>query len=146
MKKLLSLILASVLVFTLFGCNKDSTGSEVKLADLDFSTVNRISLQNCHNGEYTTILEENDISAITSFLKKVTGTDSGSGKGYYEGTYAIICYRNDETVFSMAFGDSDCFYTGKGGDGYPIRYLLTGMTIADDVVPFFARFDQSISE
>ena len=144
MKKFLAFVLCLALLFA--GCKGDAPGSEIQLKNYDFDGVTEIRIQNCHNGEYTILLEADDISAITTFLSEIVGTDSGSGKGYYEGTYAIICYRNDETVFSMSFGDSDCFYTGKGGDGYPIRYLLTGMTIADDVVPFFARFDQSISE
>ena len=43
----------------------------------------------------------------------------------------------------MAFGDSDCFYMGDYGDGYPIRYLLEEITVKEDVIPFFSQFDTS---
>ena len=144
MKKIVAFVLC--LAFLFAGCKDSAPGSEIQLKNYGFDGVTEIHLQNCHNGEYTILLEADDISAITAFLSEVVGVDSGSGKGYYEGSYTIECIYANGEAFSLAFGDSDCFYMGKGSDGYPIRYLLTGMTIADDVVPFFARFDQSISE
>ena len=144
MKKLVAFVLC--LAFLFAGCKSDAPGSEIQLKNYGFDGVTEIRLQNCHNGEVTVLLDEADIASVTAFLSEVVGADPESGKGYYEGTYAVNCIYEDGEEFSLAFGDSDCFYMGKGGDGYPIRYLLTGMTIADDVVPFFARFDQSISE
>lgn len=43
----------------------------------------------------------------------------------------------------MAFGDSDVFYMGKGADGYPLRYPLKGLTIQENVLPFFAHYEES---
>ena len=146
MKKLLALFLSLFLIFSITGCKDDAPGSEIQLKNYGFDGVTEIRIQNCHNGEYTILREDADIASVTAFLSEIVGTDPESGKSYYEGSYAIKCIYADGEEFSLAFGDSDCFYMGKGGDGYPIRYLLSGMTIADDVVPFFTRFDQSISD
>ena len=142
MKKCLLLVFALALILTLFGCGKELP-AELHLADFDLSGVDQIRLQNAHNGQYTILLEQDDIAEITVFIQDFVGTSPESGKGYYEGTYAVQFYRDDENVFSMAFGDSDCFYTGKGGDGYPLRYLLPKQTILEKVIPFFSRYDQS---
>lgn len=141
MRKNLSLVF--ILIFTLSGCKGEAPGSEIQLKNYGFDGVTEIRIQNCHNGEYTILQENADITAVTAFLSEVVGVNPESGKGYYEGTYAITCIYEDGEEFSLAFGDSDCFYMGKGGDDYPIRYLLSGMTVADDIVPFFSRFDQS---
>ena len=71
------------------------------------------------------------------------GKSVGSGKGYYEGSYGLSFYDENGEFFSMAYGDSDCFYMGEGEDGYPIRYILCHINISDDVIPFFSRFDRS---
>ena len=138
MKKFLVLLFILILTFT--GCKSNAPGSEVQLKNYGFDGVTEIHLQNCHNGEYIILQAEEEITAITAFLSDVVGTDPESGKGYYEGTYAITCYYEDGEEFALAFGDSDCFYMGKGGDGYPIRYQLAGKTIKDDIVPFFSQF------
>lgn len=143
MKRILALIFALWITFAFPGCSSDAPGSEIQLKNYGFDGVTEIRLQNCHNGEFTVILDENDIAAITAFLSEVVGANPESGKGYYEGTYAIKCIYEDGEEFSLAFGDSDCFYMGKGSDGYPLRYHMTGKTIKDDIVPFFSPFDQS---
>ncbi len=135
------LILCAVLLLT--ACSRNDTAQEVTLADHIPDTATKMELQNCHNGQYTFLSDPDDIAQITDFLRIVTGTDAESGKGWYEGSYSIACYQDEEKVFSMAFGDSDCFYMGDYGDGYPIRYLLEGMTVKEDVIPFFAQFDSS---
>ena len=140
MKKILVLLL---ILLTLSGCKSDAPGSEIQLKNYGFDGVTEIRIQNCHNGEYTILRDAADIAAVTAFLSEMVGTDPESGKGYYEGSYAIKCIYSDGEEFSLAFGDSDCFYMGKGGDGYPLRYQLTGKTVKGDIVPFFSQFDQS---
>lgn len=141
MKKLLPLVLLLIFAFT--GCNNDAPGSEIQLRNYGFDGITEIRLQNCHNGEYTVLRTEEEIAAITAFLSQIVGADPESGKGYYEGSYAIQCIYEDGEAFSLAFGDSDCFYIGQGGDGYPLRYKLTGKTTKNDIIPFFSQFDQS---
>ena len=141
MKKVLTLFL--IILLTLSGCKSDAPGSEIQLKNYGFDGVTEIRLQNCHNGEVTVLLDEADIASVTAFLSEVVGANPESGKGYYEGTYAVKCIYEDGEEFSLAFGDSDCFYMGKGGDGYPLRYQLTQKTVKDDIIPFFSQFDQS---
>jgi hypothetical protein len=135
-------ILFLVLALLLIGCKAEAS-TELHLSDFDLSGTDQIRLQNAHNGHFTILSKPEDIAEITAFVQDVVGTDPESGKGYYEGTYSVAFYRNEENIFSFAFGDSDCFYTGKGSDGYPIRYLLKDITIRDDVIPFLSQFDQS---
>jgi len=135
------LILCAVLLLT--ACGRNDTAKEVTLAEHIPDAVTKIELQNCHNGQYTFLSDPDDIAQITDFLRTVTGTDAESGKGYYEGSYSLSFYQNEEKTFSMAFGDTDCFYMGEYGDGYPIRCLLKDTTIRDDVIPFFSQFDSS---
>lgn len=144
MKRLiLTLVLCALLLLT--GCGRNDVARETALADHLPDTATKIVLQNCHNGQFTFITDADAMAQITDFLRTVTGSDAESGKGYYEGSYSIVFCQGEETVFSMAFGDSDCFYMGDYGDGYPIRYLLDGMTVKDDVILFFSQFDSSIA-
>ena len=141
MKKRLFIIFL-VLSLLLIGC-KSEASTELRLSDFDLSGTDEIRLQNAHNGAFSILSEPDDIAEITAFIQDVVGTDPESGKGYYEGTYSISFYREEALIFSLGFGDSDCFYTGKGEDGYPLRYLLPEQTIREEVIPFFSRFDQS---
>ena len=142
MKRLIPvLLLCSVLL--LAGCSRNTVAAEVALTDLIPQTATKITLQNAHNGQFTHITDAGTMEQITDFLRTVTGTGAESGKGYYEGSYAITFYQGEEKTFSMAFGDSDCFYMGDYGDGYPIRYLLEEITVREDVIPFFSQFDTS---
>ena len=143
MRKIIALTL--LLIFTCTGCKSDAPGSEIQLKNYGFDGVTEIRIQNCHNGEFTILLDADDISAVTAFLSEIVGADPESGKGYYEGSYAIQCFYEDGEEFSLAFGDSDCFYMGKGSDGYPLRYKLAGKTVKADIVPFFSQFDQSLA-
>lgn len=122
---------------------KDAPGGELSLDSMDFSGITEILLTNCHNGAVNRIKDPEAIRQITGFLNRVSGGHPESGKGYYEGSYSLALYRGEEEVFSLAFGDSDCFYTGKGADGYPLRYPLADMTVQGDVIPFFSAFDES---
>jgi len=142
MKKRLFLVLITALLLMLVSC-KEELPAAFSLSDCDLSGVDQIRMQNAHNGQFTILSDPDDIAAITAFLQKVVGTDPESGKGYYEGTYQLQFFRADALIFSMAFGDSDCFYTGKGADGYPLRYLLPDNTIREKVIPFFSQFDRS---
>ena len=135
------LILCAALFLT--GCGKNDITQEVTLAEHIPDAVTKIEMQNCHNGQYTFLSDPDDIAQITDFFRTVTGTDAKSGKGYYEGSYSIVFYQDEEKAFSMAFGDSDSLYIGEYGDGYPIRYRLKDITIQDDVIPFFSQFDSS---
>lgn len=130
-------------IILLCGCTGKDIAPTAALSDLLPAEADQIVLTNCHNGVRTWITVPEDIAAIRAFLEGITGQDPESGKGYYEGSYSITFCQNRETVFSMAFGDSDCFYAGEYGDGYPIRYFLKETTIADDVIPFFSQFDTS---
>jgi hypothetical protein len=134
------LILGGILLFPSKG-----PGARIQLGNYDLEGITKIELTNCHNGCRTDIAEETDIAAILDFVTPVIGEYSGSGKGYYEGSYALALYRGEKQVLSLAFGDSDCFYMGKGRDGYPVRYLLVNKTVGEDIIPFFAQFDQSVS-
>lgn len=136
-----ALILCTALFLT--GCGRNDPAKEVMPADHIPDAATNIVLQNCHNGQFTTITDTGAIAQISEFLRTVTGTGAESGKGYYEGSYSITFYQNEEKAFSMAFGDSDCLYMGEYGDGYPIRYQLKGITIREDVIPFFSQFDSS---
>ena len=142
-RMILTLTLMLCALLLLAGCGRNDVAQEAALADHIPDTATKIVLQNCHNGQYTYISDAETMGQITEFLCAVTGNGAESGKGWYEGSYSIAFYQEEETVFSMAFGDSDCFYMGDYGDGYPIRYLLEEITVKDDVIPFFAQFDSS---
>lgn len=138
------LFLLLILAVTIAGCKGDTPGGEIQLGrEYDFTDVTKISLTNAHNGNTTFITEEHDIAEITAFVGETVGKSVGSGKGYYEGSYSLSFYNETGEFFSVGYGDSDCFYMGEGEDGYPIRYVLCHINIADDVIPFFSRFDQS---
>ena len=142
MKRLiLPLMLCALLLLT--ACGRNDVAQKAALADHIPDTVTKIVLQNCHNGQFTAITDAGTMERIKDFLRTVTGSGAESGKGYYEGSYSIAFYQGEETVFFMAFGDSDCFYMGDYGDGYPIRYRLDDMTVKADVIPFLAQFDTS---
>lgn len=144
MTKHITLILVLSLLFTLTGCGQTTTGEEILLRqECSLENITQISLTNAHNGQTTTITEEAAISEIAVFLNEVIGKPDGSEKGYYEGSYTLTFTYQDGSTGSLGFGDSDCFYTGKGEDGYPVRYILCGKTVSEDVVPFFSQFDQS---
>ena len=144
MKKFNVLLLLLILALTIAGCKNDAPGGEIQLGrEYDFAGVTRISLTNAHNGNTTFITEEDAIAEITAFVGETVGKRVGSGKGYYEGSYSLSFYDETGKFFSMGYGDSDCFYMGEGGDGYPIRYVLCHINISDDVIPFFSRFDRS---
>ena len=113
------------------------------LADIPKRGVEQITLRNLHNGAYTYITEETDISRLCTYLDSIYGVDSGSAKGYYEGTYEItLSFADTSEQFSLAFGDSDAFYLGKGEDGYPIRYLLMANSAAN-IVAHLSPYDAS---
>lgn len=113
------------------------------LADIDKSSVNQIKLQNLHNGQYTFLSDEEAISEICAYLDGITGSDYGSSKGYYEGTYAVTLQFSDTSeYFSIAFGDSSSFSLGQGDDGYPIRYELLNHEILD-IIEFLSQYDSS---
>ena len=142
MKRLIpTLMLWALLLLT--ACGRNDVAEAVVLADHIPDTATQIVLQNCHNGQFTFITDAGTMERITDFLCTVTGSGAESGKGYYEGSYSIAFYQGEEKIFSMAFGDSDCFYMGDYGDGYPIRYRLDDMTVKADVIPFLAQFDSS---
>lgn len=144
MTKHITLILVLSLLFTLTGCGQTATGEEILLRrECSLENITQIDLANAHNGKTTTISEETAISEITVFLNEVIGKPDGSGKGYYEGSYTLIFTYQDGSTGSLGFGDSDCFYVGECEDGYPIRYLLCGKTVSEDVIPFFSQFDES---
>ena len=141
MKKLALLLLVLTIVIAISGCKRDAPGGEIQLGrEYDFSGTTQITLTNCHNGQVTIITDENEITEIITFVGDTIGKALGSGKGYYEGSYSVeFSYENGEE-FLLGYGDDNVFYMGKGKDGYPIRYQLIHITIADDVIPFFSQF------
>ena len=144
MKKLLVFVLVLMFVFAIAGCKSDVPGGEIQLGqECDFSGVTQVELVNAHNGAYTIITDEKNISEITAFVGETVGQSLGSGKGYYEGSYSVAFTYEDGTEFAMGYGDDNVFYMGEGDDGYPIRYRLTSITISNDVIPFFSKYDQS---
>ncbi|MBQ8834745.1 MAG: hypothetical protein IJ001_07470 [Oscillospiraceae bacterium] len=143
MKKGKVLLMIFCIALILVGCGQNGPESEISLSEFNLAGVTEITLNNCHNGEKTTLTDAEDIAAVTDFLQSVTGADPQSGKGYYEGSYVVQLYRDGEEVLSIGFGDSDCFYMGDFGDGYPARYVLTDITVSSDVIPFFSRYDES---
>ena len=144
MKKSILFILVLALLLSATGCGHNSTGEEILLRqEIDLEGVRQIDLANAHNGQTTAITDEAVISKITDFLNEIIGRSDGSGKGCYEGSYTLTFTYKDGTASSLGFGDSDCFYTGTGSDGYPLRYILCGKTVSDDVLPFFSQFDKS---
>ena len=139
----LALVLALVLLPDLL--QKEAPGGEYSPGSEDLSGVDRIVLTNCHNGRKTDLTDPEAIASVIAFLRKTVGSHPESGRGYYEGSFSLELFRGDTEVLSLAYGDSDCFYTGKGADGYPLRYPLTGMTVKEDVVPFFSGLEEGRS-
>ncbi len=139
------ILLALLLMFA--GCKNDAPGGEIQIGrENDFSGVTQVKLVNGHNGSTSFITDENAIAEITSFVGETIGKSLGSGKGYYEGSYSVVfSYENGEE-FSLSYGDDNVFYMGVGDDGYPVRYALCHINISDDVIPFFAQYDQSLVE
>lgn len=131
------------LVGLLAGCGGRNTGAQQALAEQDLGDITKIVLTNCHNGQRTVLTDPEALAEIVEFLQRVEGEKPESGRGYYEGSYSVALYRDEEPVLSLGFGDSDCYYMGDYGDGYPVRRQLVGMTIRGDVIPFFSRFDAS---
>lgn len=147
MKKLAVLLFVLTIVMVISGCKNDAPGGEIQLGrEYDLSGTTQITLTNCHNGQVTIITDENQIAEIIAFVGDTIGKALGSGKGYYEGSYSVAFSDENGETFSMAYGDSNVFYLGKGNDSYPIRYQLIHITISEDVVPFFSQYDQSISQ
>lgn len=143
MKYVISFLVILAIVLCAAFLPEDAPGGEFSLSQMDFSGITKIELTNCHNGAVSNISSPEDIREITAFLTSVSGGHPESGRGYYEGSYSLSLFQGEEQVFSVGFGDSDCFYTGKGRDGYPLRYPLVGMTIKETVVPFFSVWDES---
>ena len=140
MKRIFCLLL--LLCLLLPGCSQ-SPEKTMDLKEVLSRDITAIHLTNCHNGKVTVIRDSEDIARILAFLQSFRGNGGHSGKGYYEGSYALALFQGQEQVFSMAFGDSDCFFSGKGEDGYPVRYLLEQGSV-DSVIAFFSVFDESL--
>lgn len=144
MRKHLSFIFVLILTLVIIGCENDAPGGELQIGrEYDFSGVTQIKLINGHNGHSTTITNEADIEKIISFVEETVGKSLGSGKGYYEGSYSVVCSFDNSEEFLLTYGDDTVFYLGEGEDGYPIRYRLIHINISDDVIPFFSQYDQS---
>ncbi len=143
-KKHFVLILALLLLLATAACKNDAPGGEIQIGrEYDFSGVTQIKLVNGHNGHSSFITNEADIAGIISFVGDTVGKPLGSGKGYYEGSYSVNFFFDNGEEFLLTYGDDAVFYLGEGDDGYPIRYRLIHISISDDVIPFFSRFDQS---
>lgn len=144
MKNLKALFLVLVFAAVIAACKNDAPGGEIQVGiEHDLGGATQVKLVNGHNGYSTTITDENDIAEIAAFVGETIGKSQGSGKGYYEGSYSVVFSYEDGEEFTLVYGDSDCFYMGKGEDGYPIRYILCHINITDDVIPFFSQYDQS---
>ena len=144
MKKLLVFILVMIFALALAGCKSDAPGGEIQIGrEYDFSGVTHVKLVNGHNGYSTIITDETDMANVISFVGDTIGKPLGSGNGYYEGSYSVEFFYDNDEEFSLTYGDDTVFYLGEGDDGYPIRYQLIHINISDDVIPFFSQYDQS---
>lgn len=143
-KKQFVLVLVLLLLLATAACKKDAPGGEIQIGrTYDLSGVTQIKLENGHNGYSTYITNEADIADILSFVGDTVGKPLGSGRGYYEGSYSVVFSFDNGEEFRLTYGDDAVFYLGEGDDGYPIRYRLLHISISEDVIPFFSRFDQS---
>ena len=139
----LALVLALVLLPALLP--EEAPGGEYSPGSEDLSGVDRIVLTNCHNGQKTHLTDPETIASVIALLQETVGSHPESGKGYYEGSYSLALFRGDTEILALAYGDSDCFYTGKGADGYPLRYPLMGLTVKGEVLPFFSGLEEGRS-
>lgn len=140
--KRLALVLAFVALL-LAGCGKPEM--TVSFSEMDFGDVTQVRIQNFHNGVYSFVTDPESVEEICDYLKSVSGVAGESGKGYYEGSYAVALYSgSEEPFFHFGFGDEDVFYYGEGKDGYPIRYHLVDLTIKDTTA-FFSQYDSSVT-
>lgn len=137
MKQILAFVLLSAILFS--ACTARNEALSMSLTEIDFSSVTQIKIQNAHNGKWTYITEPEEVGEICAFLHQVSGKEGHSAKGYYEGTYSLTLLNGEEKVFSIGFGDSDSFFCGEFGDGYPVRYLLDGMGI-EEVTGFLKQY------
>ena len=143
MKKLFIFLLVLLLAFTMAGCN-DAPGGEIEVGrEHDLGVVTQIKLVNGHNGYATILTDETALANITAFVGGTCGKPMGSGKGYYECSYSVILYFENGEEFQLTYGDDNVFYMGQGEDGYPIRYRLTSITIAEVVLPSLSLYDES---
>lgn len=126
-----------------YDLSPEETVYSIAFSELDTSAITEVYLRNLHNGVITYVTDPEDVSAICEYIKGISGTNGGSSKGYYEGTYGVKLLHNYEETFSLSFGDSSTFAHGKGTDGYSIRYELADRDISD-VTAFFCRFDSSV--
>ena len=144
MKKAFYFIFILILTFCVVGCKGDAPGGEIQIGrEYAFSGILQVKLVNGHNGYSTVITDETDMANIISFVEDTVGKPLGSGKGYYEGSYTVVFSDEEGKEFLLTYGDDNVFYMGTGDDGYPIRYRLIHQTIAEDIIPFFSRYDQS---
>ncbi len=142
MKRMLLVLVLVALV--LAGCGKPEMTAAFR--EMDVSDVTRVQIQNLHNGKYSLVTDPESLEEICAYVKGVSGVSGESGKGYYEGSYAVALYaEGEEPFFNIGFGDEDVFYYGEGADGYPIRYHLVDLTIKDTTA-FFSRFDSSVTD
>ena len=145
MKKRFCICLA-VIILCLSGCagNADSIPLDLSFSDFDLSGTTVIRLQNCHNGMSSYVTDPEAISEIIAFLQNYSGGDAESGKGYYEGSYALSFYESldSDPIVSFGFGDENVFYYGDYGDGYPCRYHLKGVTV-QEIADFLFPYDTS---
>lgn len=126
----------------LTGCrNAEKKEHEIiSFEEYDFTKIDCAVIVNVHTGSCTYITNQNDINEICDFIKKISGKDGISSKGYYEGTYSLELQENDQTVFEIGFGDNPVFHFGEYEEGYPVRYSLVDCSI-EEITGFFSRFE-----
>ena len=147
MKKLIIFLFVLTFAVAITGCKNEAPGGEIELGRAySFDGVTQVTLTNAHNGYTVVITDKEDVAQIVAFVGKTVGKPTGSGKGYYEGSYCVDFFYENGQEFSIGYGDDNVFYMGKGNDGYPIRYRLTNITISDDILPFFSQYDESTNE
>lgn len=113
----------------------------IRFADADFSAVTKVRLQNFHGGAVSYLEDPEDIESVAAVMRTVSGVEGTSARGYYEGSYSLEFYVEDTCIFSIGFGDSDSFFIGEYGDGYPIRYTLESHKIGE-IIDFLSQFDE----
>lgn len=103
----------------------------IVLANKNFSSVDRIVIQDGITGKTVEVEEQKDIGSIIETVKQIEGVDPISNRGYYGYTYSVVFYCGEDEIFSFTvFPDVDnvdftCgLYETVNGFDYPCRYTL----------------------
>lgn len=143
MKDRKHIVCLTMMILCLFGCSKvgEPVDASISFEEQVFSEADKVIIQSAHTGKSATIEAPEDIREIGEFMNRISGIDGISSKGYYEGTYQVKFFKENQEFFCIGFGDNAIFNYGDYGDGYPERYTLDDVTISE-VVEFFGQYQE----